>query len=170
MHLNLLLYLGRYLARGRVNRSGTARPVSHAVRLSLLQVDRRAVVLRSSLREQIVLVRWRLQMLVSSGLHILRPRNLYLNVRPIPDLLMDDLLLSSRAVEVLSRLIHNLVLRGVAHRRQVHMLSRAAPSRPSAPLRCVVSVSLNALDQFTCFWVDLSEWIDGVVLIASVVS
>ena len=76
----------------------------------------------SRLREQVVLIGWSLQVLVLGCLDISSPRYLNLNVGPIADLLLNSLLLSSRAVKVLSCLVHQTG-RWCASHCEVYMLS-----------------------------------------------
>ena len=108
-------------------------------------------------------------MLVATSLDILGPWDLNLNVGSVAHLFLNHLLLSSWAVKILSRLVHQLGGRRVAH-GQVHMLRRAPARGSCAPLRGVVPVALNALNQLAGLGIDLSEGVHSVVLIPCLVS
>jgi len=69
----------------------------------------------SRLREQVVLIGWSLQVLVLGCLDISSPRYLNLNVGPVSNLLLNSLLLPSRAVKVLSCLVHQSSRWGASH-------------------------------------------------------
>ena len=169
LHLNLLLDLGRYLTGRRVNSTWTRPAVTYAVRLSLLQIHWRAIMLRGSLTEEIILVGRRLKMLMSSSLHILSSRNLYLNIRPVSYLFLNCLLLPCRAIKILCCLIHNLVRRGTSYCK-INLLCWAAPCWPRATFRGIMSVALNTFNQLTCLRVNFGEWINSVVLVSGMVS
>ena len=166
LHLNLLVELGRYLARWRVN----TRPCSvgslatscaiipDTVRLWLLHVDRRPVVRTGCLREEIVLIAWCLQVLMPGSLHILSSWNLYLDIRSVGGLLGNMLLLACRTVEILGGLVHDLVGRCATH-GQVDVLRGAAPSRARPPLGSIVPVSLHALNKLAGLGIDFGKWI-----------
>ena len=79
----------------------------------------------SRLGKEVVLVAGCLQVLVSGSLYVLSPWDLNLNVWSVGSLLGQMLLLASRAVEVLSGLIHKLIGRCTTHSRQVYVLGRA---------------------------------------------
>ena len=133
LHLNLLIKLGRYLPGWSVNtrtsclgRLAAYRSViTDAVRLRLLHVHRRPVMRTGCLREEVVLVAGCLQVLVPGRLHVLGPRNLYLDIRPVGCLFSDMLLLSCWTVEILCGLVHKLVGRGASH-GQVNVLGGTA--------------------------------------------
>ena len=108
-------------------------------------------------------------MLVAASLHILGAWDLNLNVRSVAHLFLNHLLLASRAVKVLSRLIHQLGGGRIAH-GQIDMLRGAPTRRSCAPLRRVVPVALNALYQLASLGIDLSEGVHSVVLIPCLVS
>ena len=72
-------------------------------------------------------------MLVTRALHVLGPGDLYLNIRSVTHLFLNGLLLASRAIKILSSLIHNAVGWRAAD-SQVNMLGGASPSRTSSAL------------------------------------
>ena len=126
-------------------------------------------MLTSRLGEQIILVRRSLQVLVSRRLHIASPRDLYLDVWPITDLFLYRLLLASRAVEILSCLINNLILRCASHGK-IYMLGRASPSRACSSFRSIMSISFDTLNQLPCFGIDFGKGIYCVILVPVLIS
>ena len=85
LHLNLLLKLWRNLSRWCIYTCcvailTTRRAVPHTVDLWLLHIIGGPVVRARRLREEVVLVGGRLQVLVSRSLHVLCPWNLYLDI------------------------------------------------------------------------------------------
>lgn len=169
--MNLLVDLRADLAgwcvdAGTVGLATRPTRVAHTVSLRLVaHVHGCAVVRRRRLREEVVLIARRLEVLVlmlSGSRYVLSSRDLNLDIGSVCRLLAHVLLLARRTVEVLRRLIHDLVRRRGAH-GQIHMLRRAAARRARPPLRCVMPVPLHTFNQLASLWIDFGERIYRII-------
>ena len=172
LHLNLLLNLGWNLPRWSVDLtlSSSSRPISYIVVLPLRHIHWSAIMRASRLWEQVVLIGWSLQVLVLGCLAIYCPWYLNLNVGSVAYLLLNNsLLLTSGAVKVLSRLVHQSV-RWCASHCEVHVLCWTSACWSSSSLGCVLPVSFDTLNELSSFGVDFGKWVNCVVEMAILIT